>query len=107
MTKNRKETHTTMMDLAEFTWGRYNSNQVAPIGSYLNLRTLDIFQQASDGNVPADGTYYRVDASGTQTFANIATTVNGVLGTSYTAGSFHARQSSDAETSPGQASNDA
>ena len=46
-----------MLDLAEFTWGRYNSNQVAPAGSYLNLRTLCIFQQTSDGNVPADGTF--------------------------------------------------
>lgn len=96
-----------MLDLAEFTWGRYNSNQVAPIGSYLNLRTLDIFQQTVDGNVPADGTYFRVDASGTQTFANIATTVNGVLGTPYVAGSFHARAGGDAATSPGQAANDA
>jgi len=96
-----------MMDLAELTWGRYNSNQVAPIGSYLNLRTLDIFQQTSDGNVPADGTYFRVDASGTQTFANIATTVNGVLGTSYTSGSFHARTSADAAPQPGIGANDA
>lgn len=96
-----------MMDLAELTWGRYNSNQVAPAGSYLNLRTLDIFQQTSDGNVPADGTYFRVDASGTQTFANIATTVNGVLGTSYTSGSFHARTGSDAAQVPGQAADDA
>ena len=96
-----------MMDLAELTWGRYNSNQVAPIGSYLDLRTLDIFQQASDGNVPPDGTYFRVDPSGSQTFANIATTVNGVLGTSYTAGSFHARASGDAATSAGQGANDA
>jgi hypothetical protein len=96
-----------MMDLAELTWGRYNSNQIAPIGSYLNLRTLDIFQQTADGTVPPDGTYFRVDASGSQSFANIATTVNGVLGTSYVAGSFHARTSGDAEQSAGQASNDA
>lgn len=96
-----------MLDLAELTWGRYNGGSIAPIGSYLNLRTLCIFQQASDGNVPADGTFHRVDASGTQTFANIATTVNNVLGTSYTAGSFHACAGGDNETSPGQASNDA
>lgn len=96
-----------MLDLAEFTWGRYNSNQVAPAGSYLNLRTLCIFQQTSDGNVPANGTFFRVDASGTQTFANIATTVNGVLGTSYVAGSFHACAGGDNVTSAGQAANDA
>ena len=96
-----------MMDLAELTWGRYNSNQVAPVGSYLNLRTLCIFQQTSDGPVPADGTFNRVDPSGTQTFANIATTVNGVLGTAYTAGSFHACAGGDAATVPGQASDDA
>lgn len=96
-----------MLDLAEFTWGRYNSNQAAPAGSYLNLRTLCIFQQTSDGNVPADGTFFRVDASGTQTFANIATTVNSVLGTSYVAGSFHACAGGDNVTSAGQAANDA
>jgi len=96
-----------MLDLAEFTWGRYNSNQVAPAGSYLNLRTLCIYQQTSDGNVPADGTFFRVDPSGTQTFANIAATVNSVLGTSYTAGSFHACSGGDAAQSAGQAANDA
>lgn len=96
-----------MLDLAEFTWGRYNSGQVAPAGSYLNLRTLCIFQQASDGNVPGDGTFFRVDPSGSQTFANIATTVNSVLGTSYTSGSFHACAGGDNETSPGQGSDDA
>lgn len=96
-----------MLDLAELTWGRYNSGQVAPIGSYLNLRTLCIFQQAADGNVPADGTFFRVDPSGTQTFANIATTVNAVLGTSYVAGSFHTCAGGDNIFSPGQASNDA
>ena len=95
------------MDLAELQWGRYNSNSVAPIGSYLNLRTLCIFQQTSDGNVPADGTFHRVDPSGTQTFANIATTVNGVLGTSYTSASFHACAGGDNEMSAGQASDDA
>jgi len=96
-----------MMDLAEFTWGRYNSNQIAPIGSYLDLRTLGIVQQTSDGAMPADGTYYRVAPLGTETFASIATTVNAVLGTAYTSGSFHARTSADAEPSAGQGANDA
>jgi hypothetical protein len=96
-----------MMDLAELTWGRYNSNQVAPAGSYVCFRVLAVFQQASDGNLPADGTWCRVDPSGTQTFANIATTINSVLGTSYTAGSFHAQGSGDLISDPGQASNDA
>ena len=96
-----------MMDLAELTWGRYNSNQVAPIGSYWCPRNNAICQLTSDGNLPADGTWCRVDPSGTQTFANIATTINGVLGTSYTAGSFHAQSSGDIIPNPGQASNDA
>lgn len=96
-----------MLDLAELTWGRYNSGQVAPIGSYLNLRTFEIVQQTVDGNMPLDGTFYRVDPSGTQTFANIATTVNGVLGTAYTSASFHAAGSSDHATSSGAASDDA
>ncbi|MGH2494921.1 MAG: hypothetical protein ACRDIV_09485 [Ktedonobacteraceae bacterium] len=96
-----------MMDLAEFTWGRYNGNAVAPIGSYLDLRTLDIFQQTSDGNLPADGTYFRVGPLGTESFATLATTVNGVLNTTYTSGSFHARTSGDAAPQPGTGANDA
>jgi hypothetical protein len=95
-----------MLDLADLTWGRYNSYQVAPIGSYLNLRTLCIFQQVADGNLPPDGTFHRVDANGAQTFANIATTVNAVLGTSYVAGSFHACAGGD-NTPVGQPANDA
>ncbi len=96
-----------MMDLAELTWGRWNSNSVAPAGSYVCFRVLAVFQQASDGNLPADGTWCRVDPSGTQTFANIATTINNVLNTSYTVGSFHAQGSGDVLANPGQAADDA
>jgi hypothetical protein len=96
-----------MMDLAELTWGRYNSGQIAPIGSYVNFRTLAVEQLTSDDNLPADGTWCRVDPSGTQTFANIATTINSVLGTSYTAGSFHTQTAGDILANPGQASDDA
>lgn len=96
-----------MLDLLEFAFGRFNGGQTAPIGSYLNPRTLAIFQQTADGALPQDGTWVRVDASGTQTFANIATTVNGVLNTSYTSASFHAQGSPDLLANPGQASNDA
>jgi len=77
-----------MLDILEFTYGRYNGGSVAPIGSYLNPRTLCIFQATSDATLPQDGTFCRVDPSGTQTFANIATTLNALLGTSYTAGAF-------------------
>ncbi len=96
-----------MMDILELNFGRYNGGQVAPIGSYLNPRTMCIFQQTADGALPADGTFVRVDASGSQTFANIATTLNNMLGTSYTAGSFHACAGGDNVSNPGQMSNDA
>src|SRR5438874_543425 len=96
-----------MMNQAELLWGRYNSNAVAPIGSYMCFRTLAIFQQASDGTLPAAGTWCRVDASGTQTFANIATTINTALGSTYTAASFHSYTAADNVTSPGQMTNDA
>jgi len=84
-----------MLDQADFNWGRYFGGSVAPGGSYLNLRTLCIFQQTADGPLPPVGTFHRVDPSGTQTFANIATTVNTALGTSYTASSFHACAAGD------------
>ena len=96
-----------MLDLLELTYGRYNGGQVAPIGSYLNPRTLAIVQLTADGTLPQDGTFVRVDPSGTQTFANIATSLNTLLGTAYTTGSFHAQGGSDVIATPGQASNDA
>jgi hypothetical protein len=95
-----------MLDQADLIWGRYAGGSIAPIGSYLNLRTLCIFQQTADGALPIDGTFHRVDPSGTQTFASIATTVNAALGTSYTASSFHACGSGDS-TLQGQGANDA
>ena len=96
-----------MLDLLEFLYGRYNGGSIAPAGSYLNPRTLCIFQTASDATLPQDGTFCRVDPSGTQTFANIATTLNTALGTSYTASSFHACAGGDATPSPGTGSDDA
>jgi hypothetical protein len=96
-----------MLDLLELTYGMWNGGQTAPIGSYLNPRTLAIAQLTSDGTLPQDGTWVRVDSSGTQTFANIATALNALLGTSYTVASFHAQGSPDLIGNPGQASNDA
>src|SRR6266567_4768691 len=106
-TCEKKRRNYIMLDLAELTWGRYNGGSVAPIGSYWNLRTMAIQQLTSDGTLAQDGTWCRVDPSGTQTFANIATTVNGVLGTSYTSGSFHAQGSGDIISNPGQGADDA
>lgn len=96
-----------MLDILEFTYGRYNGGSTAPIGSYLNPRTLCIFQTTSDAVLPLDGTFCRVDPSGTQTFVNIATALNSLLGTNYTAASFHACSGGDAASSPGTGSNDA
>jgi hypothetical protein len=96
-----------MMNLLELTFGRYNGGQTAPIGSYLNPRTMCIFQQTSDGTLPKCGTFVRVDASGSQTFANIATSVNTTLNTTYTSGSFHAYSSADDSPTPGMMTNDA
>lgn len=98
-----------MIDQADLQWGRFNGGAVAPIGSYVNFRTLSIFQQTADGALPQVGTLHRVDASGTQTFANIATTINAALSTSYTASSFHAQGAGDLLPAgqTGQAANDA
>lgn len=96
-----------MINQLELAFGRYNGGQVAPIGSYFNPRTFAIQQFSSDGSLPQDGTWVRVDASGSQTFANIATNINAVLGSSYTSGSFHAQGAGDLIANPGQGSNDA
>ncbi|GCE07366.1 hypothetical protein KDAU_46950 [Dictyobacter aurantiacus] len=96
-----------MLDQLEFAFGRYNGGQTAPIGSYLNPRTLAIQQLSSDGVLPLDGTWVRVDPSASQTLANIASSVNAVLGTGYSAASFHTQAAGDLSGNPGQASNDA
>ena len=96
-----------MLDLLELTYGRFNGGQTAPTGSYLNPRTLAIVQLTVDGALPQDGTFCRVDPSGTQTFANIATTLNTLLGTTYTAASFHTQGGGDVIANPGVGSNDA
>jgi hypothetical protein len=95
-----------MLDILELNYGRYDGGQTAPIGSYLNPRTMAIKQLTADGTLPQDGTWCRVDSSGTQTFANIATTLNTLLNTSYTSSSFHAHTSADLISNPGQMTND-
>ena len=64
-------------------------------------------QLATDGTLPNDGTFCRVDPSATQTFANIATALNTLLGTAYSATSFHTQGGGDVITNPGVGSNDA
>jgi hypothetical protein len=96
-----------MLNQLELAFGRYNGGQVAPIGSYLNPRTLAVQQFTADGTLPQDGIWVRVDASGSQTLANIATNVNGVLGSSYTAASLHTHTAGDLLANPGQGANDA
>jgi hypothetical protein len=88
-------------------WQRVEGGTFAPIGSYWNPRTMAISQLTADGTLPKDGIFVRVDASGTQTLANIATTINNALGTSYTAGSFHTHVSGDVAFEPGRAVTDA
>jgi hypothetical protein len=96
-----------MLDVLELSFGRYNGGQTVPAGSYLNPRTMCVFQTTSDATLPLDGTFCRVDPSGSQSFPNIATTLNALLGSAYTAGSFHACAGGDVVVSPGTMSNDA
>lgn len=56
-----------MLDLLELNFGRFNGGQTAPVGSYLNPRTLAIVQQVADGVLPQDGTFCRVGPLGTET----------------------------------------
>ncbi|MBX5455900.1 MAG: hypothetical protein IRZ31_03280 [Thermogemmatispora sp.] len=96
-----------MMDILEFAYGRYNGGSTVPAGSYFNPRTMCIFQTTSDAVLPQDGIFCRVDPSGSQTFASIAAAFNALLGTSYTAASFHACGTPDSAPQPGQGANDA
>jgi len=89
--------------------GRYVGGQNAPIGTFLNPRTLAYFQQASDGALPADGNVWiMVTTSGTSTTTQIATAVNGFVGgAAYTSASFHSRTSADNAQAPGTGADDA
>src|SRR2546429_1782115 len=107
MVRDLAERITNMLNSLEMLFGRLNGGNVGPIGSYLNPRTMCIFQTTIDATLPQAGTWCRVDASGTQTFANIATSINTALGSTYTAASFHSYTAADNVTSPGQMTNDA
>ena len=71
--------------------GRYVGGQNAPIGTFLNPRTLAYFQQASDGALPADGNVWiLVSTNGSLSTSALATAVNLLIGgAAYTSGSFH------------------
>lgn len=97
----------TMINGLEMLFGRFNGGNFVAVGSYLNPRTMCIFQTTTDATLPLAGTWCRVDPSGTASFTTIATTLNTALGTSYTSGSFHAYTTADNVTSPGQMTNDA
>ncbi|MGI9058376.1 MAG: hypothetical protein ACR2H5_07340 [Ktedonobacteraceae bacterium] len=99
-----------MMDAAEFLGlGKYIGGQNAPIGTFVNLRTLAYFQQASDGTLPADGNVWiMITTSGTSTTTQIATAVNLIVpGGAYVAGSFHVRTSGDNAQQAGTGADDA
>ncbi len=95
------------MDILELAYGRYNGGQTVPAGSYFNPRTFCIAQFTTDGVLPPDGIFVRVDGSGTQTFAAIATSLNALLNTTYTAASFHACGANDSIANTGTMANDA
>jgi len=95
-----------MVDLADLTWGRLNGGAQAQAGTFVNLRTMTYFQQASDGVLPVAGWWYYLSSSATLTAAQVATAVNGVLNTSYTSGNFAAYTSGNAMPYPGTGSSD-
>jgi hypothetical protein len=91
---------------AEKAFQRFQGGDRGTIGTFWSPRTMSLFQQTSEGALPKVGIWLLVDNSGSQTFANVATTINNALGTSYTSSSFHAEGSSDLAYEPGQSVND-
>jgi hypothetical protein len=95
-------------ELIQNSGGRYVGGQQAPAGSYLNPRTSCIFQQASDGALPACGIFVQVTTSGTSTLSQCATAINAlVAGLSYTSANLHTYTSADLAPYPGQSASDA
>lgn len=95
-----------LADEAEKAFQRFNGGDRGTIGTFWSPRTMSLFQQTSEGALPRAGIWLLVDNSGTQTFSNVATTINTALGTSYTSGSFHAETSGDLAYEPGQSISD-
>jgi len=98
-----------MMNASELLFlGRYNGNQPGPIGTYWLPRTNAYQQLTSDGTLPQAGTWILISSNATMNASTIATTINAILGTTYTSGNFHTYSAGpDAITYPGTAVNDA
>ncbi len=88
--------------------GWYPGNAQAPIGSFWNPATNAIFQQSSDGALPACNTWIMVTTAGNSSLSACATAINGIIaGLAYTSSNLHAYSSSDNSTAPGTGANDA
>ena len=86
---------------------RYVGGQQAPVGSYWNPRTNCVFQQASDGALPACGVFVQITTSGTSTLSQCATAINGLVsGFGYTSANLHTYTNADLASYPGQNTND-
>lgn len=99
-----------MLNAMELAFGRFGSTQSSPIGTYVNMRTLAYYQQASDGLLPPAGTWHLVSTNASLPIATLASTINTALGSAYIAASFHAYSAgSDAlpANQQGQPCNDA
>ncbi len=94
-------------ELIQNSGSRLVGGQNAPAGSFFNPRTNAIFQQASDGVLPASGIWIPITTSGTSTLAQCATAINNLVsGLNYTSGNLHTYTSADLASSPGQNTND-
>ncbi len=87
---------------------RYAGGANAPIGSFWCPRTNAIFQQTSDGALPAGDWWIPITTSGSSTLSQCATAINAlVAGLNYTSSNLHSRTGSDAPQVPGTGANDA
>ena len=94
-------------ELIQNSGSRLVGGQNAPVGSFFNPRTNAIFQQTSDGVLPASGIWIPITTSGTSTLAQCATAINGLVsGLGYTSSNLHTYTSADLASYPGQNTND-
>lgn len=97
--------------------GRIAGGSLVQAGSYVNFRTMAIYQNAADSNLPAlDWWHYIPTASaGNESLATCATKINTALNAlspiagnyAYTSSNFHAYSSSDLPQSKGAGAQDA
>jgi hypothetical protein len=106
-----------LMDEVDQVMQKYQGGAQGPTGSFWDIHSNAIFQQTSDGALPATNNWWFIPTAtaGNESLATCATKINTALNAlspiagpyAYVAGSFHTYTSADLPTSKGTGAQDA